>query len=106
MRAIRLPAIIGFCLLGLAACEDAVNRGSAELLKYSLREACGEQDPACIEAVNSQFDACHARYAGEWSAYLNGSFRDEDALLGEYLRKIYGCLVDADGEPLFFFEPS
>lgn len=106
MRNVRLPALILVCLLGLVACNEAINRASAEFLKYSLRDVCGEDDPACIEAVNTQFDTCHEKYNKEWNAYMNSSFAEEDALLEDYSRKMYACIVDENGEPWFIYDPS
>jgi len=106
MRIVRPGSILGVCLLCLVACDAAISRVSAEYLKYSLREVCGEEDPACIEAVNTQFDACHDRYRDEWNAYMNSSVAGEDALLEDYSRKMYACIVDENGEPWFVYDPS
>jgi len=106
MRIARPTALLGVCLLGLAGCNEVINRASAEYLKYSLREVCGEDDPACIAAVDAQFDDCHDKSRGEWNAYMNSSLTDQDALLEAYSLKIYACIVDENGEPWFVYDPS
>lgn len=106
MRTLRPTALLAVCLLGPVACDQAVDRASSEYLKYSLRQACGEDDSACIDAVNAQFDDCHANYRGQWDAYIDSTSSDEDAMLGVYLRGIYGCVVDKDGQPWFVYDPQ
>jgi len=106
MRIIRPIALFCACLLCLAACSEVIDRASAEYLKYSLREVCGDDDPACIAAVNAQFDACHEKFRAQWSAYMNSTFAEEDALLEDYSRRMYACIVDENGEPWFVYDPS
>lgn len=105
MRNFRLLVLLALCLPGLVACDQAINRAAAEYLKYSLREVCGEDDPACIEAVNTQFDPCHEKYSEEWAAYMKSSLAEEDALLEYYSRKMYACILDENGEPWFVYDP-
>lgn len=89
----------------LVSCDSMLNDAAAVFAKTGLIEACGKQDKACITAVNTQFDACHKKYNKEWHAYMNaGLFADDDKLLEIYINHIFGCIVDADGDP--YFAPS
>ena len=92
-----------FFTLILAGCDQLLNKAGAQYLKFSLKDACGEEDTACIAAVESQFDPCQEKYEKEWNAYMNSSTSTEDELLKIYSEKMYGCIVDEDGDPYFVF---
>jgi len=71
-----------------------------------MKDVCGEEDPKCVAAVDAQFDPCHSRYEKDWAAYMNAGVDEEDELLAVYSKSMYACIVDADGEPYFVFDPE
>ena len=90
----------------LASCDQALNKVGAEYLKMSLKDACGDEDPDCIAAVDDQFDACHAKYEKDWNNYMNSSSSKEDELLEIYSKGLFACIVDPDGDSYFVFDPE
>ena len=52
----RIIQVTLFCLI-LSGCNQAVNTAGVQYLKLGLKKACYEEDPACVAAVNDQFDA-------------------------------------------------
>jgi len=101
----RTLLVILFTLI-LAGCDQLLNKAGAQYLKLSLKDACGEEDAACISAVENQFDPCQEKYEKEWNTYINSSTSNEDELLKNYSEKMYGCIVDEDGDPYFVFDPE
>jgi len=82
------------------------NKAGAEFLKAALKANCGDEDAACIAAVNSQFDSCQSKYEKEWNDYMHSSISKEDELLEMYSLKMFGCIVDENGEPYFEYNPE
>lgn len=87
-------------LLALAGCDMLADKAAVEMLKASLKTVCGDDDKACIAAVDSQFDACHEKYSADWKAFVDAEGEDE-ALLDAYNQKITNCIVDENGAPYF-----
>ena len=75
-------------------------------LKISFKDSCGEEDIPCVAAVEGQFDSCRSKYEEDWNKYMNSSSSNEDELLEIYWEKMYGCIVDENGEPYFIFDPE
>lgn len=95
-----------FLLLALLACSDRnKNAIMAAHFKEQMIKLCGQHDNPCRNAVVAQYEACRARYAGEWDAYLNSLVSNDDTLLDGYLGHLYRCIVDADGNPYFTYDP-
>lgn len=90
----------------LTGCDSAIEKVMAKYLKMSLKDTCGKQDPACVAAVDSQFDACHAKYEGDWRALLNSTDSEEASFQAVYSTNLYGCIVDKEGKPYFFHNPE
>ncbi|GAA6142430.1 hypothetical protein [Hydrogenophaga sp. 5NK40-0174] len=93
-------SLLSASLLTLAGCDMLADKAATEMLKVSLKAVCGEEDKACIAAVEAQFDACQEKYKAEWDAYVDAE-GDDDALLDEYSDKITACIVDDNGDPYF-----
>lgn len=89
----------------LTGCDYAIEKGTAKYLKMSLKETCGKKDQSCIAAVESQFDACHAKYEDAWRDLLNSSDVDEGKFQAAYSEKLYACIVDKEGKPYFYYNP-
>lgn len=90
----------------LAGCDQALNKVGAEYLKISLKDTCGDEDPDCIAAVDTQFDSCHSKYEQDWNNYMNSSSSKEDELLEIYSKGLFACIVDQDGDSYFVFDPE
>lgn len=88
----------------LAGCDKTLYDMTAQYLKASLIDTCGESDPDCISAVKNQFDSCHKKYEKTWYAYMHSSASKEDKLLAAYSTKLYACIVDKDGNPYFIYD--
>ncbi len=106
MNTLNKLAIICLLITFMASCDQVLNKAGSEFLKMGLKDTCGEEDPACIAAVISQFDSCHTKYEKDWNRYMNSSLSNEDELLEVYSRGVYGCIVDEDGDPYFVFDPD
>lgn len=104
-KLIHISMAVLFATL-LAGCDNAVNYAGAQYLKMSLKEVCGEDDPECIAAVDTQFDTCQEKYKDDWAAYMEANPSKEDELLATYSTNMYGCIVDKDGNPYFVFDPE
>lgn len=106
MRAIIKITIISFLVIHLSACDLLINMAGPEFLKIILKGICGEEDAACIAAVDSQFDGCHSNNKGAWDKYMNSTSSKEDELLEKYSIALYRCIVDENGDPYFTFDPE
>ena len=103
--ALKNPVLL-LCLFLLTGCDQAANYAAAQYLKVSLKETCGQQDAACIAAVETQFDPCHLKYKQHWDAYMNAIGKKEDEYLATYSINMYACIVDKDGKPYFVYNPD
>ena len=95
-----------FFSMFLASCDQVLNKAGSEYLKVILKDTCGEDDVACVAAVDGQFDVCHRKYEAGWNKYMNSYSSNEDELLKIYSEKMYGCIVDENGAPYFVFDPE
>ena len=91
-----------FMASALAGCSD----GSVEefafrsMLEVSMSELCGEDDAACLEAVETQTRPCMRQ--ADWRRYMEN---DEDpAELERFTTAFYACVVDEQGNPWFTVE--
>lgn len=67
-----------------------------------MAELCGEDDPACIEAVDTQTGPCMEQ--ADWRRYMEN---DQDpAELERFTVAFYACVVDDNGNPWFTPEPQ
>lgn len=102
---LRIAMLLTIALI-LGGCDKILNKAGAQYLKVSMKDICGDDDPACVAAVDEQFDSCHEKYEEDWTRYMDSSVEKEDDLLRIYSEKLYGCIVDEDGSPYFFFDPE
>ncbi len=98
--------VIALSVLCLLGCDELISKAGTEYLKISLKDACGEDDNACISAVEEQFDSCHEIYENEWNEYMDSSLSEEDELLEKYSSNMYECIVDENGDAYFYFDPE
>ncbi len=89
----------------LAGCESGLQKATGYFLKQRMLEICKE-DKACLAAVDEQYASCEARHAREWLAYLHAGPAREDALLSDYMSKLFSCVVDKDGDAYFAYKPD
>ena len=90
----------------LAGCDQIFNSAGPKYLKLSLKNTCGESDPACVAAVDEQFDSCHSKHEEHWKRYMASGLEQEDELLKMYSENMFGCILSEDGEPYFFYDPE
>jgi hypothetical protein len=88
--------------LFLTSCDSAVVSYS----KMEMKEACGKEDLECIAAVDSQYDACHAKYKNEWKAIDEARNSEVDKFMEIYATKLNACIVDKNGESFFSYDTS
>ena len=90
--------------LVLGGCSD----GSVEefafrkTLEISMAEMCGENSPACLEAVEEQTGPCMKQ--ADWRRYLDNDQDQQE--LERFTTAFYACIVDADGNPWFRIDPD
>lgn len=89
----------------LTACEQAINQSAALYIKSEIIKACGEEDRACMAAVDEQFFPCHDVNKLHWDAYMRASPGEEDRHLNQYYQGLYSCIVDQDGYAYFEYAP-
>ncbi|HEO65589.1 MAG TPA: hypothetical protein ENI73_06930 [Spirochaetes bacterium] len=106
MKMLQNLGLLIFLTTCFTGCDQLVNKIATTYLKSSLKDTCGEDDPACIAAVEKQFDTCHKRSEKEWDSYINSSSSNEDKLLEIYSEKMYSCIVNDKGEPYFYYNPE
>jgi hypothetical protein len=96
----KSKAVLGALLLlgWLHATADALDDAAAKTAKSTLKEAC-EDDAECVEAVDSQFDACLKQ--SDFKKYMNASPAEEDKYLASTFNHLYSCIVNQEGEPYF-----
>jgi hypothetical protein len=92
--------VLGALLLlgSLHATADVFDDTAAKKAKSSLKEAC-EDDTECVQAVDSQFDACLKD--SDFEKYMNASPAEEDKYLASTFNHLYSCIVNQEGEPYF-----
>ncbi|ABC32112.1 hypothetical protein HCH_05447 [Hahella chejuensis KCTC 2396] len=106
MRPSHKAAATLLASLLLTGCDGLIDLAGEKFQKSYLIETCGEDDPACISAVEAQFDACHAKHKKHWDAYMAASEKEEDIQLERYSQGLYECIVDENGDPYFYYDPD
>jgi len=69
-------------------------------VKNILIEACGKDDPECMDVVKNKYDLCHKSAKKEFEVYINSVWADEKEL-DAYYAKITACLKYKDGSVIF-----
>ncbi|MBU6950108.1 hypothetical protein [Hahella sp. HN01] len=91
----------------LTGCDSLIGLAGEKLQKTHLIDTCGEDDPACISAVEAQFDACHTKHKEHWNAFMKATNeKEEDLHLERYSQGLYDCIVDENGDPYFYYDPD
>lgn len=83
----------------LTGCSDSSVEEFAfrSMLEVSMAELCGEDDAACLEAVETQTRPCMRQ--ADWRRYMEN---DEDPVeLKRFTTEFYACVVDEQGNPWF-----
>lgn len=105
-RTISRAILIAVLATALTGCESVMQKATGYFLKERMIEICGQDDKACLAAVDAQYDACEKKYQKEWSAYLHAGPEKEDALMEVYLSRLFSCVVDQDGVAYFAYKPD
>ena len=86
-------------LLATAGCsgEQAEEFAFRKVMEYQLKDDCGEEDKACLKAIEEQIEAC--MIDSDWRRYLENE-EDEDELQ-RFIRAFFPCFKDAQGNPYF-----
>ena len=106
MRLFIKLAVFGLVAPSLWGCNQAIDKAALGYLKAHLKNTCGDEDAACVAAVDEQFDSCHDEYQEAWDNYMSSSISEEGELLEIYSKGLYGCIVDKDGDPYFLYDPD
>ncbi|HEY0720497.1 MAG TPA: hypothetical protein VGE50_04520 [Gammaproteobacteria bacterium] len=92
---------IGVAIISLLqiACSDATVEEFTfrKVLEHDLINLCGDDDEACIHAVESQVKGCMEK--SDWRKYVES--QDDPDELKRFTKEFYGCVVDANGHPYF-----
>ncbi len=92
---------VGILLLAIPLM--ACNEGSIEEfgfrkgLEYKLISLCGDEDKACISAVQAQMKGCMEKSA--WRRFFDK--QEDQAELKRFTTAFYACIVDPNGKPYF-----
>lgn len=100
-RTISGAILLAAVMTVIAGCDAVVQKATGQYMKMKMIEICGEDDKACVAAVNAQYDSCESKYKNEWSAYMKASSSEEDTILDDYMAKLLTCVVDKDGNSYF-----
>ena len=76
------------------------------ILKSSMIDSCGQDDPQCVKDVEEQFGPCHEKYRSHWDNYMAAPPETEDKYLKLYSESLYACVVDPQGIPYFVYNPE
>lgn len=106
VRTITKVVLFGMVIAATVGCDRVVQKATGQILKIKMVEICGEEDKGCLAAVDEQYGPCETKYKNEWSAYMNARSSKEDALLDDYMSKLFTCVVDVDGDPYFEYSPG
>lgn len=106
MRTITKAVLFGMVIIAATGCDIVAQKATGQIMKMKMAEICGEEDKGCLAAVDEQYGACETKYKKEWSAYMNVRSSEEDAVLDDYMSKLFTCVVDADGDPYFEYNPG
>jgi hypothetical protein len=106
VRTITKAVLFGMVIAATVGCDVVVQKATGQIIKMKMADICGEEDKGCLAAVDKQYGACETKYKNEWSAYMNAGSSKEDALLDDYMAKLFTCVVDVDGDPYFEYSPG
>jgi hypothetical protein len=106
VRTITKAVLFGLIITATAGCDMVAQKATGQIIKIKMVEICGEEDKGCLAAVDEQYGACETKYKNEWSAYMTARSSKEDALLDDYMAKLFTCVVDVDGDPYFEYSPG
>lgn len=98
MQAVKIFfMLIAVVLLGACSAEQTEEFAFRKTMEYQLIERCGEDDEACIAAVEAQIKTCMAQ--SDWRKYVRND--EDEAELNRFIRAFFPCFKDADGNPYF-----
>jgi len=100
---IALTLMLG---LSISACDQLIGLSVNKIFELQMIELCGEDDAACIKAVETQLPGCSQKYKKENDAFMSASADDENGFAEIYLTKLYGCVVDEEGNSYFEYAPE
>lgn len=91
--------IIPLATVMLMACSDEMVEELAfrKSLEYNLSDLCGEDDKACVQAVESQTKECMEK--SDWRKFLKA--KDDPVEKKRFTTEFYACIVDPAGKPYF-----
>lgn len=92
--------------LSISACDQLIGLSVNKMFELQMIELCGEDDAACVLAVETQLPDCSKKYKKENDAFLSASAESEDEFAEIYLTKIYECVVDEEGNSYFEYAPE
>lgn len=99
MKSVKGALAAVLALAGVVGCSDSSVEEFAfrNMLEVSMSELCGEEDEACLEAVETQTRPCMRQ--ADWRRYMEN---DEDPVeLKRFTTAFYACVVDDQGNPWF-----
>lgn len=90
---------LALAMLFLGACsqQDIEEMLVKKTIEYSLIELCGEQNEACIEAVETQVSACIEKN----NITIDTLNVEDEQQLQNVVTEFYTCIVDENGDPMF-----
>jgi hypothetical protein len=91
-------SIVVVSMLLIACSDEAVEElAFRKSLEYNLSDLCGEDDKACVHAVETQTRGCMEK--SDWRKYLKA--KDDPVEKKRFITEFYACVVDPEGKPYF-----
>ena len=93
-------------LILISLCLWSCSEGQVEefafrkTMEYSLVGLCGEEDQACINAIEAQISGCLEK--SRWQDYVNSEDSEEE--LNRFTEEFYSCFIDEEGKPYFLID--
>ncbi len=84
-------------LIGGCTAEQAEELAFRKVMEYQLTDECGEDNKACIEAVEEQIKACMEK--SDWRKYVNNG--EDEAEMKRFINQFFPCFKDPNGNSYF-----
>ncbi len=90
--------LLTICLL-IGGCSGEIIEELAfrKVMEYQLKDECGDEDKACVEAVEAQIESCMKQ--SDWRRFLENEEDEEE--LKRFTSEFFPCFRDPDGEAYF-----
>ena len=90
--------LLTICLLiGGCSSEMVEELAFRKVMEYQLKDECGDEDKACIAAVEAQIEFCMKQ--SDWRQFLENEEDEEE--LKRFVSEFFPCFKDSEGSSYF-----